>query len=108
MAVDAEAVGDAHEAPESRCRPGPNTRSAWNVRKDSSGNADGRPRRPSERQQRLLRALLLLDHHGLDRRGDAALDLDHHHARAHRLDRLVEVYVAPVDRDAARALDGVD
>src|SRR4051812_39720608 len=46
--------------------------------------------------------LLLLDHHGLDVGEHAVADLDRHHARADRADRLVEVHLAPVDVDPAR------
>src|SRR3954447_22233258 len=45
--------------------------------------------------------------HGLDRGGHAGGDLHDDHVRAHRLDRLVEMHVALVDRDAARVLDRV-
>src|SRR3954447_23316226 len=52
--------------------------------------------------------LLLLDHHGLDRGGDALVDLHDHHARADRADGLVEMDLAAVDGDAAGLLNGVD
>src|SRR6478735_251856 len=52
-------------------------------------------------------SLLLFNHHRLDRRGDAVLDLDLDHARSDGADRLLEVHVAAVDRDAARLLDRV-
>src|SRR3954447_7488743 len=45
--------------------------------------------------------------HGLDRGGHAGGDLHDDHVRADRLDRLVEVHVTLVDRDAARVLDRV-
>src|SRR4051812_23381801 len=67
-------------------------------------------RRLSRRFDRRLRgalALLLLDHHGLDGRDDAVLDLDLDHARSDGADRLLEVDLATVDRDAARFLDRV-
>src|SRR5215210_4932109 len=78
----------------------------------SLGTARERQRPPSGRplesgRGAVPRALLLLDHHRLDRRGHAVLDLDYDHARADRLDRLVEVDVTAVDRDAARVLDRV-
>src|SRR5829696_6251652 len=69
-----------------------------------------RPPRRAAARVSLLRAavrLLLLDHHGLDGRGHAVLDLDDDHARADGLDRLIEMDVALVDRDTARLLDRV-
>ena len=42
-----------------------------------------------------------LDDHRLDRRGDAVVDLDDHHVGADVADRLLEVDLAAVDRDAA-------
>src|SRR3954447_22491001 len=51
--------------------------------------------------------LLLLDDHRLDGRRDAGRDLDDDHPRADGLDRLVEVDVAPVDRDAAGVVDRI-
>src|SRR5919198_65098 len=53
------------------------------------------------------RALLLLDDHRLDGRGDAGRDLDLDHPRADGLDRLAEADVVAVDRDAAGLLDRV-
>src|SRR5215216_6201065 len=44
-----------------------------------------------------LRGLLLLDHHRLDGRCHARLDLDDDHPRADGLDRLLEVDVAAID-----------
>src|SRR4051794_17721596 len=52
--------------------------------------------------------LLLLDDHRLDGRGDAVLDLDVDHAGADRADRLLEVDLAAIDRDAAGLLDRID
>src|SRR5688500_18042234 len=52
--------------------------------------------------------LLLLDDHRLDARDDAVGDLDLDHARAHGLDRLLEVDLAAIDADAAGLLDRLD
>src|SRR4051812_2675371 len=57
---------------------------------------------------RAWRGLFLLDGHGLDGRDDAVLDLDLDHARPDGADRLLEVDLAAVDRDAAGLLDRVD
>src|SRR4051812_38257079 len=56
----------------------------------------------------MWRGLVLLDDHGLDGRDDAVLDLDLDHARPDGADRLLEVDLAAVDRDAAGLLDRVD
>ena len=105
-----DAVGGAHGAAESRlARPDrtyvlPARRGVCRTRRERPPR--GRP--SGGGSARGCGALLLLDDHGLDGRGDAVLDLDDDHARADGADRLLEVDLAAVDRDAAGLLDRVD
>ena len=70
-------------------------------------NVAARRRRARRFVRSACAALLLLDDHRLDGRGDAVGDLDDDHVGADVLDRLVEVDLAAVDRDAAGLLDRV-
>ena len=78
-------------------------RSAWAVR-----NSDGRSRRPPATRARRGCAYFCSTTMVLTVAVTPVVDLDDDHAGADGLDRLVEVDVAAVDRDAARLLDRVD
>ena len=97
----------AHEAAESRSRVGPNVRSAWNVRRfvrEREGPPEAAVRYAAARcGARYFCSTTMVLTVAVTPVGD----LDDDHAGADGLDRLVEVDVAAVDRDAARLLDGV-